>query len=79
MNEYDQWLVYGMFACLLAEEHETITAEWMAVEADGEGVLTWFENGDKQMRRWLRAKSRFNLRKYAKAVYYGGGNPLTLH
>lgn len=85
MNDLDQWLVYGMFACLLNEcDEEHGLASLMSTEADGEGMLEEFEDGDDAMYAWLAAtynpgdKDRRVKRRYPPVIRRGGW-PLTLH
>lgn len=82
MNDLDQWLMYGMLACLMREcDEEHVVAEWMATEADGEEMLEEFEKGVDEMYAWLcrqRRSPRPRIGKFRLPIHYGGW-PLTLH
>lgn len=85
MNDCDQWTYYGMFACLMDEcEDDHGFACLMCTEADGEGMLEEFEDGEEEMYEWLAYKyNPGNRNKSIKRRYpplaLHRGNPHTLH
>jgi len=85
MNDHDQWLYYGMFACIVEEcEDDHGLFCLMCTEADGEGILEEFEDGEEEMYEWLAdtfnpgGRDKRVKRRYPPQALHRG-NPYMLH